>query len=170
MLKEHQIRFAEHVILEEPSFVVPVRLYETRHYFLDEALYICYLSPTSTMHSGGGEHARDNQKVWLTTLEDVQHRGLLETYYDEIGFLFVIGFFGLSLSTCAQKGNGVSVPEMLELQYQVFHYFPDILRNPYLQGGDLWNQFLATALQIEVSEKSMEVVNKMLSSFINGSR
>ena len=49
LVRGRQIAFVEHLFIEEFSFTVPARLYAERFYFLDEQLYVYYMSPGSTM-------------------------------------------------------------------------------------------------------------------------
>lgn len=167
MLKENNIRFAEHVIFEEPSFIVPVRLYERRHYFLDEELYICFLSPNSSMRGEWGEQKWDNRKVWECLVEDLKSRNMLNRYYAEIEYLFIKWCFGLSLSMWCQKGYIVTIEEFGEIQKLVFRLFPRALQNPYMSEQDDWEKFLTILLNIDITEESMQVVNQMLRKFIS---
>lgn len=166
LLKDHEIRFAEHLIFEEPSFVVPVRLAEKRHYFLDEALYICFLSPDSSMRGEWGTHKWDNRKVWIILLENLKQNGLFEKYYAEIEYLYMISCLKTTLRTWGQKGYTVTVQEMQEQVDTVKHYFPHASENQYLVGQGKWEEFLATVVRIEITEESMAVVNQMLRKFV----
>lgn len=166
MVKENNIRFAEHVVFEEPSFVVPVRLYEKRHYFLDEELYICFLSPNSSMRGVWGEHKWDNRKVWECLIEDLKSRNMLNRYHAELEYLFVKCCFGLNLRMWHQKGYIITVRELAELQHLVFYYFPQALQNPYLSEQDDWEKFLKIVLNIDVTEESIMAVNQILDKFI----
>lgn len=166
MLRDNHIRFAEHCIFEEPSFVVPVRLVEQRHYFLEEALYICFLSPNSSMRGSWGEHKWDNQKVWIFLLEELKRRNLFHRYYAELEYLFMFWCFGLSLRVWRQKGYEVSVRELQELQDILLRYFPGVLENQYRKQEDNWDQFLAAVINIRVTEESIQVVNQILRKFV----
>lgn len=166
MLKENNIRFAEHVIFEEPSFLVPVRMYEKRHYFLDEALYICFLSPNSSMRGEWGEHKWDNRKVWESLLQDLEARGMLQRYFKEMEYLFIKWCFGLSLRVWCQKGYTIAVKELQEMQDVTLGFFPKALQNPYLSEKDEWENFLKTILNISITEESIQVVNQVLRKFI----
>lgn len=166
LLRDNQIRFAEHLIFEEPSFVVPVRLAEKRHYFLDETLYICFLSPYSSMRGEWGAHKWDNRKVWIVLLEDLRQRNLLERYYAEIEYLYLVSCFGTTLRTWCQKGYTITVQEMQEQVDTVHDYFPNASDNPYLAKQSNWEAFLMTVVNIEITEESMAVVNQILRKFV----
>lgn len=165
LIKENEIRFAEHLIFEEPSFVVPVRLYAHKWHFLDEVLYICYLSPGSTSRSNWSDRKWDNAKVWLYIIEDLRERGVLETYHDEMEYLFAHWYLGLTLKSWGQKGYTVEVSELRQMQDTVSELFPLILQNKYLvkeNRSDVWSEFILRIMKLEISEESTLVVNRIL--------
>lgn len=167
MLKENQIRFVEHRIFEEPSFVVPVRLLEKRHYFLDEALYICYLSPVSSVRGDWGEHKWDNPHVWRHLMNDLDARGLLQKYYAELEYLFMKGAFGLSVRMALQKGYVLMKDELIFLIDMVMQIFPDGKNNMYLkeeQGG--WDSLMMKVLDMEITDESVKVINDILKKYV----
>lgn len=166
MLKENQIRFVEHRIFEEPSFVVPVRLLEKRHYFLDEALYICYFSPGSSVRGDWGEHKWDNPHVWLHLMNDLKSRGLFQKYYSELEYLFMKWAFGLSIRMVLQKGYVLTKDELVFLIDMVMKIFPDGRNNRYLkkeQGG--WDSLMLTVLDLDITDESMKVINEILMKY-----
>ena len=143
--------------------MVPVRLYERKHYFLNEELYICFLSPGSTVRSHWEEHKWDNPKVWVHLVEELRERNVMETFHDEIEYLFAKWYMELTMKMLIQKGYEISVDELQELQNTVLHYFPKALSNSYLrQDNNVWNEFLLKILDLEVSSESVKVVNQLL--------
>lgn len=166
MLRDNKIKFAEHCIFEEPSFMLPVRLVEKRHYFLDEALYICFLSPDSSMRGEWGEHKWDNPKVWLHLLNDLKERGLFQKYDSELEFLFFGWGFGLSIRMALQKGYVLSKEELVGLIDMVLENFPDIRENQYIQETqNAWDSLMLTLLNMEITEESTKVINGILSKY-----
>lgn len=162
LIQDNEIRFAEHLIFEEPSFMVPIRLYEKKHYFLDEALYVCYLSPESTVRGEWGNHKYDNPKVWLYLLKDLINRGAMDCYGKEIEYLFTRWYLGLTLKLWCQKGYIISKSEMEELQNTVLEFFPNILHNPYLEADSSGNQLILGTLRMEITNESIKVLNELL--------
>ena len=163
MLKENQIRFVEHRIFEEPSFMVPVRLLEKKHYFLDEALYICCSFPDSSSRGDWGAHKWDNPQVWLHLMNDLKSRGLLEKYYSELEYLFMKWAFGLSIRMALRKGYVLTKEELIFLIDVVMRMFPDGKNNIYLkkeQGG--WDSLVLTVLDMEITDESVKVINDVL--------
>ena len=168
LIKENDIRFAQHLIFEEPSFVIPVKLYAHRWYFLNETLYICYLSPGSTSRSDWSDRKWDNANVWLYIIDDLRKRGILETYLDEIEYLFAHWYLGLTLKSWGQRGYTFEVSELRQMQDTVLELFPLILYNKYLNylakeiRSDVWNDFILRIMDLEISEESTQAVNQII--------
>lgn len=169
MIQKNHIRFAEHLIFEEPSFVVPIRLYEKRHYFLDERLYVWYLSPESTMRSGWGTHKWDNPKVWLLLIEDLDKRGMLHKYFMELEYMFFDWAMSLTLKLLVQKGYVLGIEEVKFLNSMVLRVFPNITQNEYICQKvcySEWYQFLITLLNINITDESIQLVNQFLRKYV----
>lgn len=169
LVKEHNIRFAEHLIFEEPSFVVPVKLYVRKWYLLNEMLYVYYYSPGSTMRSDWSERKWDSSKVWVHLLQELKERGALDQYYEEIEYLFVHWYMMLTLKMWIQRKYPVGVSEMQQLQDTVIDSFPTVLQNKYLvergQNGNLSGLALKL-LQIQICDESVAIVNGILRNMI----
>lgn len=167
MLKGNKIRFAEHRIFEEPSFMVLVRLFEKKHFFLDEALYVCFLSPDSSMRGDWGEHAWDNPYVWLYLLDDLKDRELLEKYYPEVEYLFFGWGFGLSIRMAIQKGYALTEERLKFLIDIMLGNFPDVRKNRYLQEcQNTWDSLMLTLLDLEITGESVKVINDILKKYV----
>lgn len=166
MLKENQIRFVEHRIFEEPSFMVPVRLFEKRHYYLDEELYICFLSPYSSMRGDWGEHKWDNPHVWRHLVNDLEDRGLLKEYYSELEYLFMSWGFGLSIRMALQKGYVLTKDELRFLIDMMAEMFPNIRKNKYLkESQSTWDSLMLTVIDMEITDESVKVINDILGKY-----
>lgn len=167
LIKENGIRFAEHVIFEEPSFTIPCRLFAKRYYFLDEELNISYLSPGSTVRGDWGEHKWDNPKVWLHLLKELKDRKMLHKYHDEIEYLFSTWYLMLTLRMLVQKGYEIRTDELQELQETVLKNFPRVNQNIYLNqyrkdGAWNWNDLLLKILNLEICDESVAIVNRLI--------
>lgn len=166
LIKDHRIQFMEHVIFEEPSFMVPVRCYETKHYFLDEQLYICCHSSEGTTYGGWGEHKWDNPYVWTELMKDMKTRGLFEKYYDELEYLFWNWGFGLSVRMTIQKGYVITGEELRQLIDTLAEMFPDVVKNKYLQADQgTWSSLMLTVLNMEITDESVRVINDILRKY-----
>lgn len=157
LIHENQIAFAEHLIFEEPSFVVPVRLYEKRHYFLDESLYVCYLSPGSSMRSEWGEHMWDNLKVWLYLAADLERRGMMRKYYSELENLFFYWQMGMSIRLLLQRGYTMTKETLRLPVHSLLQIFPTPGENGYIRERrkEEWTDFLLALVKDGVTEDSL---------------
>ncbi len=162
IVKNRNIRFAEGVIMEEPSFTLPYKAYISRYYYLNRELYYYYQSDGSTLHSGLGERKQDNAKVWLGIIEDMKKRNLFGQYHDELEALFLSWYLGLSMTIWCQQGGPITPQELLTWQTTVLKIFPNAAGNKYLNPNNGWDQVLQGVLKIRVTEESAEVVNQLV--------
>ncbi len=167
LIKENDIRFAEHLICEEPSFTLPVRFYEKRHYQLDKLLYYYYMSPYSTLRSVWDVRKMDNWKVWKILIEDLRKRGFLQKYYAEIEYLSYGWGYLLSFQMLLGRGYTLTVEEITILVQELLERFPDVRENVYLQKAreGLW-PLLKTVLDMELTEESVQTINEVLRKYI----
>lgn len=150
LIKEHEIRFAEHLICEEPSFTLPVRLYETKHVFLDTVLHYYYQTPTGTVQSSWDSRKLDNAKVWLILYNDLKERGFGEKYPAELEYMFWSWGIGLTVSMLLRKGYVLQVGELSFLKEMALECCPGIWRNTYLSKYEPeWNRILLEILDME---------------------
>lgn len=169
LIRDNHIVFIENSIFEEPSFMLPIRIYERRHYFLDEALYICYLSPGSTVRGDWGEHKWDNQKVWMHIIDDFTNRGFLQKYYEELEYLFFGWGFGLSIRMALQKGYVLTKEEFAFLVDTTLRLFPNVRENQYVKRDideNVWKKLLVTLLDLDFTDESAQVANEILRKYI----
>lgn len=167
LVKENDIRFAQHLICEEPSFTLPVRLYEKKHVFVDAVLYYYLQTQDSTVHREWDVHKWDNARVWLLLTEDLQKRGFFEYYRDELECMFYDWGFGLSISMLIQKGYTLTAEEMRFLKDMLLHLFPDILQNPYVaEKSEELDMILKTILKVDLIEGNVEGLNQALKQLL----
>ena len=169
LLKDNHIAFAEHRIFEEPSFMLPVKMYERKHYYLDEYLYICYLSPGSTVRSNWGEHKWDNPKVWLHLIDELAQRDLLQKYYEEIEYLFFAWGCTLSIRMALQRGYVLTKEEFAFLVDMTLGLFPKVMDNQYVkQDADrnVWKRLIVTLFNMEFTEESAHAANEILRKYL----
>lgn len=160
MIHENNIRFAEHYIYEEPSFTVPVRLYEKCHFYLDEVLYFYMQRPGSTMYAKDRSHYLDSVKVWNVLVGDLEKRGILEQYRTEIGKMYYDWAFLLNLHIVLEKGENVTLEMFNMIKGMVEERFPDIRSNP-LFDSDAGRKEIAI-LDIDYTEKMQNQLREML--------
>jgi glycosyltransferase involved in cell wall biosynthesis len=129
MVQEYKIQFAEHLIYEEPSFTLPVRLCEQRHLYLDEVLYYYIQRQGSTMYGLDKQRYLDSIKVWNLLIEDLSERGFLDRYYDKLSKMYYDWGFLLNLYILLEKGETVTDDLFAKMTGMVVERFPQIERN-----------------------------------------
>lgn len=161
LINDQHIRFAEHLICEEPSFTLPVRLHEAKHFFLDIVLYYYFQMPMSTMHSSWDTRKLDNAKVWLILYEDLRKRGFLEKYSAELEYMFWSWGIGLTVSMLVRKGHVLQVEELAVLKEMALKSCPDIQHNVYLSKYEVeWNAILLEIPDMEFTADNIIRFNK----------
>ncbi len=152
LIREKQIFFVEHLFFEEPSFVMPVKLYEKRHLFLDESLYVCYLSQESTLRGRWErEHKWDNLQAWVFLMQDLSNRGMLLKYSQELEYLFFNYALVESVEMLVHRGCQLLEEELRMLADVTLRIFPDILQNQFVRSCEdrgIWNHQLVHLLQL----------------------
>ena len=150
LIKENKIRFAEYLICEEPSFTLPVRLYEAKHVFLDIVLYYYYQTPGGTMHGSWDSRKLDNANVWIILYEDLKRRGLLEKYPAEIEYMFWSWGIGMTIRMLMARGYVLKNEEISFLKETALQYCPDIRHNFWItQVAVEWNKIILEILDME---------------------
>lgn len=170
LIQDNQIQFAEHLICEEPSFTLPVRLYEKTHICIDKVLYFYYQSPNSTMRGethSWDDRKFDNAKVWIGLMDDLAKRGFLQKYYDELECMFYDWEFGLSMRMLLQKGYTLTRDEMQFFKEVMLRLFPNIQNNPYVRERENgWNTILQAILEMELTQESVQGLNQVLKYYL----
>lgn len=161
LIKENAIRFVEHLICEEPSFTLPVRLYETKHVFVDAVLHYCYQMPTGTVQSSWDSRKLDNAKAWIILYADLKERGFIEKYPMELEYMFWSWGIGLTVSMLLRKGYVLQTEELAVLKQMALANCPDIRHNPYLSQYETeWNRILLEMLDIDFTADNIIRFNK----------
>lgn len=169
LIKEKEIRFAEHLICEEPSFTLPVRLYETKHIFYDAVLYYYFQMPDGTVHGSWDSRKLDNAKVWIILYEELRERGFLEKFPKELEYVFWNWAVGLTIRMLLYRKYVVQEEELTFLREMILKYCPDIRQNPYLfKFGAKWNGILMGILDIEFTPDNIIEFNKNALEYLAG--
>lgn len=167
LIKENNIRFAEHLICEEPSFTLLVRLYETKHVFADAVLHYCFQTLTGTTQSSWDSRKLDNAVVWLALYEDLEDRGLIDKYPAELEYMFWSWGIGLTVSMLSRKGYVLQTEELTVLKQMALENCPDIQRNSYLSKYETeWNRILLEILNTEFTADNIIRFNKEVLQYL----
>ena len=166
LIRENHIAFAEHLIMEEPSFVLPVRMYVKRYYYLDERLYICFSSPGSTVRDNAAWEKRkwDNLQVWTALLEELACRGVLQVYWQEVEYLFFTLGLGWTLGMLFHRVCILTKDEWKALVGIANRLIPAVRENPYViheshPFNQAWNDVLLAVLDMEFTDADVQAAN-----------
>ena len=165
LIRDDQIAFAEEICMEEASFTIPARLYARRYFHLDEKLYICYLSPGSTMRDKNWESKKwDNLQVWMTVIEGSRARGMFLEYQQELEYLFFTQGVGWSLVFIFQRGGILTKEEWKIFAEITKKMVPVIRENPYMKNesyplNKAWRDLLLAVLDMEFTDENAEIAN-----------
>lgn len=163
LIKDNAISFAEHLICEEPSFTVPVRLYEKKHVFLDAELYYYLQRSDSTTHSKWDDRKWDHVKVWLLLMDDLKRRGFMDIYHDELECMMYDWGWVLSVRMMVQKEYAMTLEELRFLKQTVLQMFPSVLYNPYvMKREEKSDDIMKFLLRTELTEKIVQEMNQTL--------
>ena len=167
IIHDNNIQFAEHLICEEPSFVLPVRLYEKKHVLTNQIYYAYYQSHDSTMRSKWDDRKFDNVKVWMTLIQDLEQKNLLQKYHKELECIFYEWGFGLSIRMLIERDYVLTVQELNMFKKITLQLFPDVMQNSYvIKKTDGWNMLLQALLEMEITEENTHEFNRLLRYYI----
>lgn len=168
LIQENHIAFAEHLVMEEPSFTLPVRLYAKRYYYLDETLYVYYLSPESTLRAQDWESKKwDDLQVWMILMEGLKNRAVFWEYRQEIEYLFFTMGYGWSLGMLFQRGGTMTKEEWRIMTDIIHRTVPGVRANPYIKNADhpfsqAWNDLLLAVLEMEFTDENAKIANQAM--------
>lgn len=109
----------------------------------------------------------DNPKVWTHLAADLEKRGFLQKYHEEMEFVFFRWEFALSIHMIMQKGYMINTEELQFLIGVLYKWFPEVVKNKYLQERkDAWDSLLLTVLNMEITDESVKVINEVLKKYV----
>ncbi len=134
IISENNLRFAEGVLLEEPLFTFPLYFYIKKFSVLNEHLYNYYQNPKGTCRNlfYDPEHIYDNVKVQYELLLDLEKRGLLDKYHDEVEARIADCYYYQSVANLFAIDRPIDTDVLNDMSATMRAYFPNIKRNPYL--------------------------------------
>lgn len=167
MIKDNHIRFAEHLICEEPAFTLPVRIYERKHVLINAKLYCYFYSSGSTIRSNWDDKKFDNINVWMILIQDMEERGLLEKYYSELEYMMYGWGFKTGMRMLSARGYALSVDELNAYKQAVLERFPHVLKNAYVvKETDGWSMLMQALLEMELTEENVPKLNNIMQDYL----
>lgn len=133
VIQESGVRYAEHVVYEEPLFVYPLLFYGNRFVIMEDRLYYYRQNMQGTMRSDMkqmetlGMHARVQYMVW----EFMKHTEFFDEFYEEIKLYFLHTFFYETIYFAAIRGFGITLDGYRKLEAVVKREVPDYQTSRY---------------------------------------
>ena len=167
LIQEHNIRFAEHMICEEPSFGLAVRMYTVKYVFINSVLYYYYQNPKGTIRSSWAVHKMDNANVWVWLFEDLKARGFVEKFPLELEYMFWSWGIELTIEMAIMKKLLMEIPELSFLKNMAMKYCPDIRSNPLLGYYPLERtEILIDIMNMELTTDNVYDLNRRMIQYI----
>ena len=134
VITDNGLRFAEGVLMEEPLLTFTLYFYVKKFSILNEYLYNYYQNPEGTCRKlfFDTAHQYDNVKVQYELLCELEERGLLERFHDEIEARICDCYYYQSIANLISTGRSVDISVLNSMSQTMRTYFPKIRNNPYL--------------------------------------
>lgn len=134
MLIDHHIEFPARLRYDDNYFKGLSFYYAKRIYVLEEYLYHWMVNNNSISMQNDFDAHLDRMRVELLKLLEYQKRGLLDSYHDEIEYIFLEQFFANTFNTIVTR-NGTLPLEILDyMKVETIKWFPNYQKNPYIQS------------------------------------
>lgn len=133
MVHHAGVKFAEHVIYEEPLFVYPLLFYGKTFSIMNDNLYFYRQNEGGTMRSDMKhfETLRMHMQVQLATWEFMKQTPYFANYYEEIKLYFLHSYFYETLYFAKQRGVHVPWEMYLDLVKTVEGEVSDFDKSEY---------------------------------------
>lgn len=127
------IRFAEHVMYEEPLFVYPLLFYADRFVIVKEVFYYYRQNEAGTMRKDlqAKNTLRMHSDVQLQVWNFMKKTEFFQTYYEEIKLYFLHTYFYEAFYFAKQRGFKMSAEFYRELLETVQKEVPDYRESEY---------------------------------------
>jgi len=162
LIKDNNIKFPEHVFLEEPGFIMMTRLYEKRHFFHKERLHYNYLRPESTMRGSFSNKRFDNMITYLDFMNSIKGSLVYNTYKEELDYFFWKGCFFKTLALAASADMFFSPEEYALIQQNTSLFTANIADNKYYKDDFSKYPAVAALTYCNPTAISMEQVKDII--------
>ena len=164
-IAENGLHYAEGCFDEESLFTVMATVCCKKYYKLQEKLYCYFQNPEGTCFSMTHDIQRrdDNARVWLTLLEEIKEKGLLNDIRDEFELAFVENYLVRSVRYSHDRGIDMDTDAINEMIRTVRFYFPDYDKNRYADTDPVYAgivSLLGKELTKENKDKFIEFLSR----------
>jgi glycosyltransferase involved in cell wall biosynthesis len=165
-LEESKVYFPSHCVLEEALFVYPIYFYMKRFYVLEEKLYYYRYNPAGTMVNTLKSINKwlDHVKVHIMLFDEMQKRGLLAKYHDEIELYFLWNLYIETIGFIFRYTDHFPMDIYESLRDTVKTCFPNYHMNSYINKPE-YEEF-SKALHSITVKHSQEELDKLKDSWI----
>ena len=136
VIEKNRLNFPEGIFYEDNCASRVWMAYFEHFEYLDEPLYYYYQHETSTVHTITEGRCRDRMRAMDILLEEFRHRGLYDTFKDELECAYTELYFRITLFSymigCKEKRMGF----VKELKKGLLREFPDFRKNKYYHVPD----------------------------------
>lgn len=132
MLLDNHIFFPPIYFYDDNFFSGLVHYYGKRYYFYTGKLYHWYINNQSVSMGNNLSKHTDRLKVELLLLEELEKRGLLGEYYNNVEVLFFERFFLNTMSTLISRQGGLPLSLWNLMRTQLLFHFPKFAENPII--------------------------------------
>lgn len=133
LVKQAGVKFAEHVIYEEPLFVYPLLYYGQKYTIMHENLYVYRQNEFGTMHKDMMEvnTILEHAKVQLDVWNFMKRTCFFRTFYEEIKLYFLHTYFYETLYFAKSRGLSISMKQYKQIEKTVLEQVPDLVYSVY---------------------------------------
>lgn len=133
LVQRAKVRYAEHVVYEEPLFVYPLLYYGTRFFVIPDRLYIYRQNASGTMRRDMEQtdtlmqHARVQHEVW----KFMKQTRFFEEYYEELKLYFLHSFLYETIYFAGLRELKLTTEQFRYLEKIALEEAPDIDKSAY---------------------------------------
>ncbi len=127
------VRFAEHVVYEEPLFVYPLLYYGNRFLVISDAFYVYRQNQKSTMHRDMKDDTtlKDHVAVQHAVWKFMKQTAFFEEYYEELKMYFLHTCFYEPLYFAGLRNMDISMERYRALEARIKKEIPDLNQSAY---------------------------------------
>lgn len=157
LVQQAGVKYAEHVIYEEPLFVYPLLFYAERFVILSEQFYYYRQNFQGTMHADmkAQESLMQHADVQMQTWNFMKQTDFFEAYYEEIAFYFFHTYFYETLYFAGRRGMTFALSHYKKLCEGICKELPCPVENTYFSQFPA-QRALAQMMQLDITQEQLQ--------------
>lgn len=135
LVEKAEVKFAEHVMYEEPLFVYPLLFYAEKFVIMEDAYYYYRQNPSGTMRKDlkAADTLQMHADVQMQVWDFMKHTEVFDIYYEEIKMYFLHTFFYETLYFAKQRKFNISMDFYCRIREKIQKEVPDYMQSKYEQ-------------------------------------